>query len=124
MTPGSEAGTAEPAVERGARTCPICAREVPRDDYVDPEWLRVETDVAALAAANTPGWRPELGLCGECRDRFAAARDYLRRHFPSLDRHPILPTPVRLGASPRLRGRGVSIAVVDAGVYASPDAVQ
>ena len=53
------------------------------------------SDVSLLAAANTPGWGPELGLCASCRDRFAAARDHLRAHFPSLDRHPILPTAVR-----------------------------
>ena len=37
---------------------------------------------------------------------------------------PILPTALRLGASPRFRGRGVTIAFLDAGFYAHPDLVE
>jgi serine protease AprX len=37
---------------------------------------------------------------------------------------PILPTPDRLGASERYRGRGVTIAFLDAGFYAHPDLVR
>src|SRR6185295_10558342 len=56
----------------------------------------------------------------ECARRFSHARDYLRAHgaagLPA-----ILPTPVRLGASQRYRGRGVTIAFLDAGFFAHPD---
>src|SRR5262245_14978078 len=103
-------------------TCPICRRDVPLAGFLTP--LALSAEVALLAAANTPGWRPELGLCAACDDRFAAARDYLHAHFPRLDRHPILPTPVRLGASERFRGRGVTLAFLDAGFYAHPDLVE
>ncbi len=37
---------------------------------------------------------------------------------------PILPTPTRLGAKDRFRGRGVTIAFLDAGFYAHPDLVE
>ncbi|MHB1044592.1 MAG: S8 family serine peptidase [Thermoanaerobaculia bacterium] len=42
----------------------------------------------------------------------------------SRDPGPILPTPVRLGADERFRGRGVTIAFLDAGFYAHPDLVE
>lgn len=120
----SRATAVEPAAREIPLTCPICRRDVPHVNYVAPRDLTGETDIAALASANAPGWRPELGLCADCRDRFAAARDYLHSHFPRLDRHPILPTAVRLGATDRLRGRDVTIAFLDAGFYAHPDLVE
>jgi serine protease AprX len=114
------AGASEPAAP--TLTCPICRRDVPLSAFLTPGALGAE--VALLAAANTPGWRPELGLCVACAERFETARDYLHAHFPRLDRHPILPTAVRLGASERYRGRGVTVAFLDAGFYAHPDLVE
>jgi serine protease AprX len=122
--PRPRAAGAERAQSEISLTCPICRRDVPQARYVAPRHLTGQTDIAALASANVPGWRPELGLCAECHERFAAARDYLHAHFPRLDRHPILPTAVRLGAPDRLRGRGVTIAFLDAGFYAHPDLVE
>jgi serine protease AprX len=45
---------------------------------------------------------------------------------PAISREsgPILPTPLRLGADDRFRGRGVTIAFLDSGFYAHPDLVQ
>jgi serine protease AprX len=37
---------------------------------------------------------------------------------------PILPTPLRLGADDRFRGRGVTVAFLDSGFYAHPDLVE
>lgn len=37
---------------------------------------------------------------------------------------PILPTPLRLGADDRFRGRGITIAFLDSGFYAHPDLVE
>lgn len=42
----------------------------------------------------------------------------------SRDAGPILPTPLRLGADERFRGRGVTIAFIDAGFYPHPDLVE
>jgi serine protease AprX len=86
----------------------------------------VSSGVAALVAANTPGWRAEQGLCGECARRFAEAEAWLRSRYPSFDRQPhaILPTPLRLGALDDYRGRGVAIAFLDAGFFAHPDLVE
>jgi serine protease AprX len=86
----------------------------------------VSARVAALVAANTPGWCPEKGLCGDCARRFTEAEAHLRSHYPGLtgQPHPILPTPLRLGALDDYRGRGVTIAFLDAGFFAHPDLVE
>jgi serine protease AprX len=85
----------------------------------------VSAGVAALVAANTPGWRPENGLCGECARRFAEAEAHLRSHPSTTEQaRAILPTPLRLGALDDYRGRGVTIAFLDAGFFAHPDLVE
>ena len=100
--------------------CPLCGRDVPANDLVPGR--QVDSDVATLAAANTPGWSPDDGLCRECARRFATALDELRRHGASPGA--ILPTPLRLGASDSYRGRGITIAFLDSGFYAHPDLVR
>jgi serine protease AprX len=100
--------------------CPLCRRDVAVEDLVPGQLL--DADVAALVAANTPGWSPDDGLCRECARRFATALDELRRHGASPGA--ILPTPLRLGASEAYRGRGITIAFLDSGFYAHPDLVE
>jgi serine protease AprX len=73
-------------------------------------------------AANTPGWSPSDGLCPECARRFTTALDELRRH--GAPPGAILPTPLRLGAPERYRGRGITMAFLDSGFYAHPDLVE
>jgi serine protease AprX len=81
-------------------------------------------DVSSAAAANAPGWTPDHGLCPACIQRFEAALGYLRRYDDAWDPGQILPTPVRLGAVDRYRGRGVTIAFLDSGFFAHPDLVE
>jgi serine protease AprX len=100
--------------------CPICCRTVPHVERAPQRGL--DGDVLALASANTPGWRPDFGLCRGCAQRFAEARDAL------VELHKgggvvILPTALRLGAVERYRGRGVGLAFLDAGFFAHPDLV-
>jgi len=99
--------------------CPLCRRQVP------PSELRTALDLEAalvlLVAANTPGWRPELGLCSDCGRRFTSGLTELRTHHLGLLPHAILPTPMRLGALDGYRGRGVTIAFLDSGFFAHPD---
>ena len=104
-----------------APACPIC-----RHDLLPAGRTAAEPRVAALVAANAPGWRPAMGLCRDCAARFKEAERYLRKNHPQFLRgpNPILPTPVRLGASGRYRGRGITIAFLDAGFYAHPDLVE
>src|SRR3954467_6682509 len=102
-------------------TCPICRRDVP--ELADGSAL--DKEMALLARENTPGWSPEMGLCPECLQRFVTALAFLRseHHFLASTRG-ILPTAVRLGAVGRRRGKGVTIAFLDAGFYAHPDLVK
>jgi serine protease AprX len=104
------------AASRG-ETCPLCRLEAP--------CVRLDAETEPLVAANTPGWRAGSAVCAECARRFVHARAYLQAHTPSVEGlPPILPTPVRLGASERFRGRGVTVAFLDAGFYAHPDLVE
>jgi serine protease AprX len=101
--------------------CPVCRREVPPEDARRGDVLSL--DVSALAVSNVPGWRPEHGLCAECEARFSSAAEYLRRHGRDPREGGILPTAVRLGVPDHFRGRGVTIAFLDAGFFAHPDLV-
>jgi len=103
-----------------SRCCSLCRRDVGVADFVSGRDL--EAEVAALVAANTPGWAGEDGLCRECARRFTGALDELRRH--GAPPGAILPTPLRLGALDAYRGRGVTIAFLDSGFYAHPDLVE
>jgi serine protease AprX len=100
--------------------CPLCRRDVGVTDLVAGADL--DGDLATLMAANTPGWTRAGGACRECARRFATARDELRRH--GVPAGAILPTPLRLGAPDRYRGRGVTVAFLDSGFYAHPDLVE
>src|SRR5262245_60425249 len=94
--------------------CLLCRREA--------ALVRVDAETEAIVQANAPGWPARQPLCAECARRFAQARGYLKSHGAT-GLPPILPTPVRLGASERFCGRGVTIAFLDAGFYAHPDLV-
>ncbi|PYQ24642.1 MAG: serine protease [Acidobacteria bacterium] len=103
-----------------SRGCPLCRRDVAVGELLTgPE---LDADLGALIAANTPGWTPAGGACRECVRRFATARDELGRHGVSSGA--ILPTPLRLAAPDRYRGRGVTVAFLDSGFYAHPDLVE
>jgi serine protease AprX len=102
--------------------CPICHRSTLADERVAA--TEVEPDLVALVIANTPGWEPRLGLCRDCARRFGTALEALRRHAMLAQAMPILPTPLRIGAPEEFRGRGVTIAFLDAGFYAHPDLVE
>ena len=102
--------------------CPICHRSTAAGERVPGE--DIEPELLSLVAANTPGWEPRLGLCRDCARRFGTALLALRAHSIPADAMPILPTPLRIGASDELRGRGVTIAFLDSGFYAHPDLVE
>jgi serine protease AprX len=117
----SPAAASDAAVDRRFH-CPICHRSTAEEERIPSE--AVPSDLAALVVANTPGWEPRLGLCRDCARRFGAALQALRRHSLSAESMPILPTPLRIGASDEFRGRGVTIAFLDSGFYAHPDLVE
>jgi serine protease AprX len=105
----------------GELTCPVCRREVPPGGLGAAASLTPE--LAELVQANAPGWHARLGLCPDCVRRFRQSE----RQLGALQRAggpPILPTPLRLGALDRFRGRGVTIAFLDSGFSAHPDLVE
>jgi serine protease AprX len=120
-------GEADSRDRRRARPtpCPLCRREVGSREMVEAT-VSLDPHTSGLVAANAPGWQPTDGLCADCARRFTGALAYLRHHFPRLlsSGHPILPTAVRLSASDRFRGRGVTVAFLDSGFYAHPDLVE
>jgi serine protease AprX len=106
---------------QGDLTCPVCRRQVPPGGLAAAATLTPE--LAEIVQANAPGWHPRLGLCSDCVRRFRHAERQLgavaRAGGP-----PILPTPLRLGAADRFRGRGVTIAFLDSGFSAHADLVE
>jgi serine protease AprX len=65
-------------------------------------------------------------LCRHCRDRFVEAQKRVRVRYPDFGHRDfkILPTQLRLGASNRFTGKGVTVAFLDSGFYAHPDLVE
>jgi serine protease AprX len=104
--------------------CPLCGQSVSAEEFLSTNAL--DEPVLALIRANSPTWRPERGLCKQCRERFVEAHKRLRARFPNFGHRDfkILPTPLRLGASNRYTGRGVAIAFLDSGFFAHPDLVE
>jgi serine protease AprX len=104
--------------------CPLCRRFVSAAERVPSDAL--PSDLRRLVTANTPGWQDDLDLCRDCAGRFHAALQYLRSQGTPTETPgaEILPTPVRIGALDDFRGRGVTIAFLDAGFYAHPDLVE
>ncbi len=82
-----------------------------------------------LLHLNLPHWDERNAVCRDCLDRFTHARARLGLYLPPASgpeppQFKILPTPLRLGASPRYTGRGVTIAFLDSGFYPHPDITQ
>ncbi len=119
---GSSSAPASEAPADRPFHCPICHRSSSAEDCVPAS--AVEPDLVSLVIANTPGWEPRLGLCRDCARRFGTALESLRRHGVPAEAMPILPTPLRIGATEEFRGRGVTIAFLDSGFYAHPDLVE
>jgi len=105
------------------RECPFCQVEIAEGGGAEHQ---LDSELLLVVMANNPWWRPEAGLCAGCADSFTAALTEARAHQPGFARGgvPILPTPIRLRASERYTGRGVTIAFLDAGFFAHPDLVE
>lgn len=113
--------------------CPLCGRKT-HINGVDAEHIQMPAIVAQLMSAH-PEWRKADGACPACvQDALlyvllSAGDDALHRqlqhHWP-LDgaaAFAAIPAPLRLHADPRFTGKGVTVAVVDAGFYPHPDLV-
>lgn len=113
--------------------CALCATPAPAAELARAAWLAPH--VVAQVAERSPGWRPAHGACQACVQQAllttllehgeAALHAAIQRAWP-LDPEAafgLLPTPLRLHADPRFTGRGVTLALVDAGFHPHPDLV-
>jgi serine protease AprX len=81
-------------------------------------------EIESLIRINLPWLEEHTGCCASCARRFRRALSYFRAAGMSDgSSSPILPTGLRLGASSRYRGQGVTMAFLDAGFFAHPDLV-
>ncbi len=109
--------------------CSVCCRDLEEGHLYFQS--SVPAEVRELLQANLPRWNPKEGVCGDCVERFARAKARVGLYLPGTAGNgrvgkelKILPTPLRLGASPRYVGRGVTIAFLDSGFYNHPDLVR
>lgn len=112
---------------RSALSCAFCGLEL--GAHGDLAATDLPPEVLLVIRANNPWFHPDSGLTGICRAcalGFSEAREKVRARYPGFDRGacPILPTSLRLGASERFTGRGVTVAFLDSGFYAHPDLVE
>src|SRR5947207_12670425 len=103
------------------RVCSICYHDVNAD--LSLRGKELPGNIQSTILANLPRWNTHNFVCRECIERFISGQTALAVHLPkgANDGLKILPTPVRLGASPRYTGRGVTIAFLDSGFYSHPD---
>src|SRR5947199_6117198 len=61
-------------------------------------------------------------VCGRCIELFNRAQRQIESHSLVFEQNDfVLPTPLRMDADERFRGRGVTMAFLDSGFYAHPD---
>jgi serine protease AprX len=104
--------------EPETKVCPVCERFVQDKLYsiaTLPEGLQsIILPNAATSDANE--------VCGRCVGLFNRAQRQIESHAAIFEQHHfVLPTPLRMDADERFRGRGVTIAFLDSGFYAHPD---
>jgi serine protease AprX len=104
--------------EPETRACPVCERFVQGELYslaTLPESLQsIILPNAAAPDANE--------VCGRCVELFTRAQRQIDSHAAIFEQyHFVLPTPLRMDADDRFRGRGVTLAFLDSGFYAHPD---
>lgn len=117
-----------------AVACPICHLPTVRDELSEAGWVAPET--AERLAARHHGWQRSDGACAACvqdallsllREKGERVLARVIQDVWPLDAEAAfgaLPTPLRMRADPRFTGRGVTIAMVDAGFYPHADLVR
>src|SRR5436190_12043543 len=101
--------------------CPVCGRYCEGDLHsIDAlhESLHpiVRSNATTAEAAH---------LCRRCVEIFTRAQRQIESHASIFEQNNfVLPTPLRMEADERFRGRGVTMAFLDSGFYAHPDLTQ
>jgi serine protease AprX len=104
--------------------CSVCHRDVEPEKLIASE--AIDAGLSPLLAVNARAWEPGKQICADCVRRYSRLRDELSGAFPHFAEQElkVVPTPMRLDAPNRFRGRGVTIAFLDSGFYAHPDLIQ
>ncbi len=103
------------------RICLVCLHEV--EERQSRYGNDLGSYVQAILHANIPRWNGKNYVCNDCVERFISGQAELDAYVDkdSNEELKILPTPLRLGASPRFTGNGVTIAFLDSGFFWHPD---
>ena len=117
-----------------ASACGLCGAIAPTDDLAEVGWL--DQKVLDRLSHAHPDWQRDDGACPACvqeallelllESGAEALHAGIQRVWP-LDAEAAfgaIPTPLRLQANPRFRGRGVTLALVDAAFYPHRDLVR
>jgi serine protease AprX len=101
--------------------CPVCRREV--DVRMIARSEAVDESLHPLLTVNMHAWEPGKPICTDCIRRYSELHDELTAAFPHFAEQElkVIPTPMRLDAPDEFRGRGITIAFLDAGFYSHPD---
>ena len=101
--------------------CPVCGRR-PVEGLVP--LARLDDELRAFVLANVL-FGDGAGSCSQCVAIFERGRKQIAAHCAIFEQTSyVLPTPLRLNADERFRGRGVTIAFLDSGFFAHPDLTQ
>ena len=101
--------------------CPVCGR------YTDGELQSLDTLHESLhQIVKSNATSAEVSeLCRRCIEIFNRAQRQIDSHASIFEQNNfVLPTPLRMEADERFRGRGVTMAFLDSGFYAHPDLTQ
>ncbi|PYS21576.1 MAG: serine protease [Acidobacteria bacterium] len=101
--------------------CPVCERYC--EDELHPiDALSESLHHIVRSNAATP---EAEHLCRRCLELFTRAKRQIESHASVFEQNDfVLPTPLRMDADERFRGRGVTMAFLDSGFYAHPDLTQ
>ncbi|HYX27914.1 MAG TPA: S8 family serine peptidase [Pyrinomonadaceae bacterium] len=98
--------------------CPVC------DRYCDASLHPIDTlHVSLHPIVKSNAATPDAGhLCQRCIEIFRRAQRQIESHASIFEQNNfVLPTPLRMEADERFRGRGVTMAFLDSGFYAHPE---
>jgi len=111
----------KPAPAIGPPVCPVCGRYgeggLHSIDALHESLHPIVRSNASIAEA--------AHLCRRCLEIFTRAQRQIESHAAIFEQNNfVLPTPLRMEADERFRGRGVTMAFLDSGFYAHPDLTQ
>src|SRR5512140_128232 len=105
-------------VEKRPGVCPVCDRFVGSELFPIAE---LSDEMRPMVVSNAATADATL-ICRRCIELFERAQRQIESQASIFEQYGfVLPTPLRMDADERFRGRGVTIAFLDSGFYAHPD---